>query len=1159
MSKDPYTKRLETLFSKTEPVEPEPPAPAAPAQLSELQAAADEARRQAEAERAQREALAARVAQMEAQLAEREAHARSNGAAGSPAPAAAETPEPASPEAAPQRAPRPQPAPEVDATPPARSAWRRFWMRLSRSAASAAEADARRAAVEAEAGSDSGRTLKSRFRFLASPVFEDEDKTRVARLLNTILLSMITLVPIIFVGGLIGGNFRPVLYGILVVTWTVNVGLWRLMRRGWLGLVSSALLVILLAAVSAAVYFGGTIRIPGIAFYVLAILIAGLTLGRRAAVGAAVLSALIVLGLFLAEVRGLLPTPPPTSIAQWITFTVICVLTTVLLHLSSRSIDESLARARRNELEVRTLNATLEQRVAERIRDLALAAEVGRGLSQVRDLNTLLTEAVELIRARFDLYYTQIYLTDPAGRVLALRAGTGPVGAELLRRNHRLSIGAGSLNGRAAAEKQAVIVADTLANPSFRPNPLLPDTRSEMCIPLVVGDRVVGVLDLQSAAPGALTAEQLPAFEALAGQFAVAIQNAALFDEAQKARAAVEAQASRAARSGWENFLNAVERSERLGYTYEAPSLAPSGEPDAADARALALPITVTGEAVGWLELEPGPDQQWNESEVELAQTVARQVAQHAENLRLLAEADRYRREAEQAIRRLTREGWESQPLAVDGYVYDHNQVSPLADEAVPAEAATHVPLTVHGEAIGELALAGAETLDHAQAELVAAVAERLSAHLENLRLAEQTQQALADADKRARELATVAQVSTTASTALEARILLQNVVDLAKESFGLYHTHIYLLDQPAGTLVLTAGAGEVGRRMVSEGRSIPLHQAQSLVARAARDREAVIVNDVRADPGFLPHALLPDTRSEMAVPIVVGDQVLGVFDVQHDRPAYFTDKDVLIQTTLAAQVGVALQNANLYAEQTATVARLRELDHLKSSFLANMSHELRTPLNSIIGFTEVVLDGLDGPLTERMERDMGIIHKNGQHLLSLINDVLDMAKIEAGKMTLSPERFDVRELLEDVLTITGSLAREKALELRLETDAGQPLEVEADRMRLRQVMINLVGNAIKFTPEGYVAMRAARSNGKVLIAVRDTGTGIPPEKIKSIFDAFSQVDTSTTRKAGGTGLGLTISRNLIEMHHGRLWAESEGLAGPEGGSTFYVELPAAN
>ncbi|HNC07572.1 MAG TPA: ATP-binding protein, partial [Anaerolineales bacterium] len=408
---------------------------------------------------------------------------------------------------------------------------------------------------------------------------------------------------------------------------------------------------------------------------------------------------------------------------------------------------------------------------------------------------------------------------------------------------------------------------------------------------------------------------------------------------------------------------------------------------------------------------------------------------------------------------------------------------------------------------------------------------------------------------QRANQLETVATVSTTTSTVLNPDALLQTVVDLTKERFSLYHAHIYIVDEAWNTLLLAAGAGEVGRHMVAAGHSIDSHREQSLVARAYRERKAVIVNDVREDTGFLPNPLLPDTRAEMAVPMIVGDKVLGVFDLQSEKASSFSQEDALIYNTLASQVAIALQNARLYQEQTSTVTQLRELDRLKSSFLANMSHELRTPLNSILGFADVMLEGLDGPLTDYMDNDLRLIQKNGQHLLHLINDVLDMAKIESGRMNLHPETFIVHEIMEEVTSITSSLANDKNIALYIEPDSNREVQINADRTRLRQVMINLVNNAIKFTEKGHVAIQVEKTDEEnVLIAVRDTGLGIPRDQLEDIFNEFTQVDTSTTRKAGGTGLGLPISRRLVEMHGGELWADSSGIEGQ--GSTFYVRLP---
>lgn len=408
---------------------------------------------------------------------------------------------------------------------------------------------------------------------------------------------------------------------------------------------------------------------------------------------------------------------------------------------------------------------------------------------------------------------------------------------------------------------------------------------------------------------------------------------------------------------------------------------------------------------------------------------------------------------------------------------------------------------------------------------------------------------------KRAQELQTVAQVSTAASTILDPGELLQSVVDLTKSSFGLYHVQVYLLRDKEYLLEVVAGSGEIGRQITAQGQFVPIGSSTT-AARTARERQVIIVGDVQNETDFVPNPLLPDVRSEMALPMIIGDRLMGVFNVQASTTNRFAREDARIYTTLASQIAVALQNAESYAEQAATVERLRELDHLKSAFLANMSHELRTPLNSILGFAEVLLLGLDGPINETMDNDIRLIEKNGKHLLSLINDVLDMSKIEAGKMNLTFDRFMLRELMEETLDITGSLAREKALYLQIAPDSDDKLEVVADRVRIRQVLINVVANAVKFTETGGVTIRVVQlpEEKKIRILVKDSGIGVPEDKLEHIFESFSQVDTSTTRKAGGTGLGLPISRRLVELHGGRLWAESTGVAGD--GTTMIIELP---
>jgi signal transduction histidine kinase len=680
-----------------------------------------------------------------------------------------------------------------------------------------------------------------------------------------------------------------------------------------------------------------------------------------------------------------------------------------------------------------------------------------------------------------------------------------------------------------------------------------PETDAAVAVPITARGQLIGKLQVQPPAKRAWTSEETELLNAVAQQASFQIQNLRLLDATERARAEAEEATRRFMHENWESFLDGIHQNEQVGYAYDQSSVTPFLRPVHADG-GIQETVKVLDEHVGTLYLQLDPSRPLMEEDRLMVTAIANQVAQQVENIRLLADASRARAEAEEATRRLTRDGWQAYTSLREtrnlSFVYDANRVKPFTESDLPQDLSLVQPLRVRGETIGKLAVANLKDIPPEAAELAAAIAERASIHMETLRLSNELQ-------RRAAELQTVAHVGTTVSTVLNPDELLQSVVDLTRERFDLYHAHIYLVDEAWKTLLLAAGAGEVGRQMVADGWNISLDHESSLVATAARTRKYIIANDVvhDKDSNFLSNRLLPDTRSEMAVPMIVGEKLLGVFDVQSTAVGRFSEEDANIYTTLAAQVGVALQNARLYMEQAATVAQLRELDRLKSSFLANMSHELRTPLNSILGFADVMLEGLDGDLTEYMDNDLHLIQKNGQHLLHLINDVLDMAKIESGRMNLSPERFPIHNILEEVTSITSTLASEKNLSLFIDERSDQEIEVYADNTRLRQVMINLVNNSIKFTEKGQIVISAQPVEGaRLLITVKDTGIGIPPDKVEAIFQEFTQVDSSTTRKAGGTGLGLPISRRLVEMHGGRLWAESTGKPGE--GSAFFVELP---
>jgi len=667
--------------------------------------------------------------------------------------------------------------------------------------------------------------------------------------------------------------------------------------------------------------------------------------------------------------------------------------------------------------------------------------------------------------------------------------------------------------------------------------------------PLTSGGAKIGSIQIKPPQDRAWTDAERRMAESVAQQVSLKIQNMRLLSAAERARAEAQAATRQFAHESWKNFLDGIRNRERMGYQYDQAAVEPFHDvaPSEYDYRET---VQALDEQVGSLFVKADPQRPLSEQDKAMVSAIARQVAQQVESLRLLADASRARAEAEEATRRLSRDQWQTylqRSRTTRGYFYDSVQVSPLIDAPQMENISLTLPLKVRGEDIGQILLAQSENFSPQEKELAEQVAARVSEQLERLRLTEEI-------EKRAAELATVAQLSTATSTVLNPQELLQQVVDLAKERFNLYHAQIYLADDSWNTLLLTASAGELGKEMIHAGSAIPLSDSQSLLARAARERRALLVGDVSKEEGFQFNPLLPDARSEMAVPIIAADKVIGVFNLQSSAINQFSEQDANIYATLASQIGVSLQNARLYEEQSATVAQLRELDRLKSSFLANMSHELRTPLNSILGFADVMLEELDGPLTENMHNDLGLIYKNGQHLLHLINDVLDMAKIESGKMNLNPEKFNLEEVLSEVVSITSTMASEKNLALFIEPDSEHDVEIYADKIRIRQVVINLVNNSIKFTEKGKVSIRAMREDKHVLLSVKDTGIGIPQDQLEAVFQEFTQVDTSTTRKVGGTGLGLPISRRLIEMHGGKLWAESSGVAGE--GSTFYAFLP---
>ena len=464
---------------------------------------------------------------------------------------------------------------------------------------------------------------------------------------------------------------------------------------------------------------------------------------------------------------------------------------------------------------------------------------------------------------------------------------------------------------------------------------------------------------------------------------------------------------------------------------------------------------------------------------------------------------------------------------------------------------------------------------------------------------------------QRADQLAQILQVSETLRTDLDLDLLLSRIAQAVRESLGFNAVLLSLYDRERRVFIRRASAGLPAEDFA---RLKEQHVPEEEILRYFEDRFRLgRCYLVRHDSGLPlpPHGYRPLLRPRrtgpeawhpddiLLVPLLGrGGELIGVISVDDPADGLRPQAESLYTLEIFAhQASQAIENVRLYSElrqrllsleeahrriqqaqeelarysrslEEMVARRTRELqerseqlevalrrateaDRLKSEFLANMSHELRTPLNSIIGFSRVILNGIDGPLTDLQRTDLTAIHNSGVHLLQLINDILDLSKIESGHMELLKEPVDLFPVVRGVLDTCRPLVEGKPLELRAQIPPDLP-PVYADVTRVRQIILNLVSNAIKYTDRGSITVTAGQQAGEIVVSVRDTGIGIAPQDLPKVFEPFRQVGKAIERRAAGTGLGLAISRRFVEMHGGRIWVESE----PGQGSTFSFTLP---
>ncbi|MCF6103193.1 ATP-binding protein [Mesorhizobium muleiense] len=419
-------------------------------------------------------------------------------------------------------------------------------------------------------------------------------------------------------------------------------------------------------------------------------------------------------------------------------------------------------------------------------------------------------------------------------------------------------------------------------------------------------------------------------------------------------------------------------------------------------------------------------------------------------------------------------------------------------------------------------------------------------------RLYQEVQARTAELARSVGELEALGEVSKAVNSTLDLDTVLQTIVAKA----------VQLSDTDAGTIYVFSSTRQQFRSRATYGMSDELiaaisDQAIGLndqgIGDAARRRAPVQVPDLSEGTPSPAQKIVLDAgyRSVLVVPLLRPNKIVGALVVRRRKSGEFDQQIVHLLETFAAQSVLAIQNAKLFREIEEKGRELEAASRHKSQFLANMSHELRTPLNSVLGFTELLVDGIYGELPDRAKTTVARVQANGRHLLGLINDVLDLSKIEAGQLTLALEDYSVGQIVRSTITAVEPLARSKGLSLAATVAENLPLG-RGDERRLTQVLLNLAGNAVKFTERGAIDIRADAVDGHFEIIVRDTGPGIAPTDQVLIFDEFQQVDSSSTRQKGGTGLGLAISKRIVEMHGGTIGVESV----PGSGSTFRMRIP---
>ena len=467
------------------------------------------------------------------------------------------------------------------------------------------------------------------------------------------------------------------------------------------------------------------------------------------------------------------------------------------------------------------------------------------------------------------------------------------------------------------------------------------------------------------------------------------------------------------------------------------------------------------------------------------------------------------------------------------------------------------VPMLSEDEVIGVISLwrRNVDPFAAREIEVATTFAAQGAIAIRNANLMQQLELRTRELTRSVDELEGLRHVGEAVSSSLDVHEVLSTIVAHAVQLSGTEGGSISEFNDDAEAFEVRAAFG-TSDELLAALRATRIGLRETLVGRATLTRTPVVVEDLAAVPPdpHLAELARAGWRSMLAVPLVREDRILGTLVVRRRAPGGFPQRTIELMETFASQSALAIQNARLFQELARKSEELEVASRHKSEFLASMSHELRTPLNAVIGFSDVLLDRLFGDLNHKQEEYIEDIRESGRHLLELLNDILDLSKVEAGKMQLELATTSLREALEHGVAMVGERATREGLSLHLAV-ADDVDVVVADPLRLKQVILNLLTNAVKFTPSGgKIEARAKRVAGEIHVSVEDSGIGIAQSDYERIFEAFQQGRRDVSASAEGTGLGLTLSKRIAELHGGRLWVDSR----VGHGSRFTFSIPDA-